>query len=59
MGKLGWPPSEFWGAGLGEALAALDGFGEFHGAKPPAGPPPAKVDAMLLKYPDPPRGRRG
>lgn len=60
MGALGWPPSEFWNATLHECFEAIEGMAEFHGAKPAAQATPtkAKVDEMLLKYPDPPRGRR-
>lgn len=58
MGALGWPPSEFWAATLGECFAALDGLAEFHGVKPPPVPTKAKIDEMLLRMPDPPRGRR-
>lgn len=59
MGALGWPPAVFWDATLIECFAAIDGMADFHGAKPPpSGPPKAKVDEMLLRYPDPPKGRR-
>ena len=59
LGKLGWSPSEMWSATIVEAFAAIDGFAEFHGGKPPAAPPKTKVDDMLLRFPDPPKGRRG
>lgn len=58
MGALGWPPSEFWNATLSECFEAIEGMAEFNGAKPPPAPAKSKVDEMLLKYPDPPKGRR-
>lgn len=58
MGALGWPPEAFWNATLHECFEAIDGLAEFHGAKPPPVPAKAKMDEMLLKYPDPPKGRR-
>lgn len=59
MGALGWSPSEFWAATLHECFEAIEGLAEFNGAKPPPAPPAkAKVDEMVLKFPDPPKGRR-
>jgi hypothetical protein len=58
MGALGWPPAAFWAATLHECFAAIEGLQEFNGAKPPPVPDKEKRDAMLLKYPDPPQGRR-
>ena len=55
---MGWSEAQFWGSTLIGTFRATDGFAEFHGTKPPPAPTKSKVDEMLLKYPDPPKGRR-